>query len=137
MTTRAVTASPTVDVRLARPGRAVTPLRRGLSDPTSRVFADRRRDAVALAWDLTIHQLHQAFRRCVAAPSTDPLDDALSQELARIRLAAARYAVDDIQAALHRMTHGTYGMCQQCGYGITADRLRASPTARWCAACQV
>jgi RNA polymerase-binding transcription factor DksA len=137
MTTRAVTSSPAVDARFARPGRAGTPLRRGRSDPTPRVFADLRRDAVALTWDLTIHQLHQAFGRCVAAPSTEPPDDALSQELARTRLAAARYAVDDIQAALSRMAHGTYGRCQQCGCRITADRLHASPTARWCAACQV
>jgi RNA polymerase-binding transcription factor DksA len=137
MTTRAVTSSPTVDARFARPGRAATPLRRGRSDPTPRVFADLRRDAVALTRDLTIHQLHQAFRRCVAAPSTEPPDDALSQELAQTRLAAARYAVDDIQAALSRMAHGTYGSCQQCGCSITADRLQASPTARWCAACQV
>jgi RNA polymerase-binding transcription factor DksA len=137
MTTRAVTSSTTVDARFARPRRAATPLRRGRSDPTSRVFADRRRDAVALTWDLTIHQLHQAFGRCMAAPSTEPPDDALPQELARTRLAAARYAVDDIQAALHRMASGTYGRCQQCGCRITADRLRTSPTVLWCAACQV
>ena len=59
-----------------------------------------------------------------------------SQELARTRLAAARHAVDDIQAALSRMARGTYGRCQQCGQRITADRLQASPTARWCVACQ-
>jgi hypothetical protein len=57
-----------------------------------------QRDAVALTWDLTVHQLHQAFSRCMAAPSTDLLDAGVSQELARTRLAAARHAVDDIQA---------------------------------------
>ncbi|MFI7426888.1 TraR/DksA family transcriptional regulator [Micromonospora sp. NPDC049836] len=137
MTTRAVTSSPTVDASFAQSGRAGTPLRRGRSDPTPRVFADRRRDVVALTWDLTIHQLHQAFRRCVAAPSTEPPDDALSQELAQTRLAAARYAVEHIQAALSCMTDDTYFRCQRCGRGITADRLQASPTARRCATCQV
>ncbi|TNH29161.1 TraR/DksA family transcriptional regulator [Micromonospora orduensis] len=137
MTTRAVTSSPTVDARFVRPGGAATPLRRGRSDPTPRVFADRRRDAIALTWDLTVHQLHQAFGRCVAAPSTEALDDVMSQELARTRLAAARYAVDDIQAALRRMAHGTYGICQQCGCSITAHRLQGSPTAQRCATCQV
>jgi RNA polymerase-binding transcription factor DksA len=96
-----------------------------------------QRDAIALTWDLTVHQLHQAFSRCMAAPSTDLLNAGASQELARTRLAAARRAVDDIQAALSRMAGGTYGRCQQCGCMITAERLQASPTARWCAACQV
>jgi RNA polymerase-binding transcription factor DksA len=92
---------------------------------------------MALTWDLTVRQLHQAFSRCMAAPSTDLPYVGASQELARTRLAATRHAVDDIQAALSRMACGTYGSCQQCGRIIAADRLRASPTARWCATCQV
>ena len=137
MTTRAATSSPTVYATFARPVHATTPIRPGRSDPSPRVFADMRRDAVALTWDLTVHQLHQAFARCLATPSTELLDASASQELARTRLAAAKHAVDDIQAALSRMVRGTYGRCQQCGCRITADRLQASPTARWCAACQV
>jgi RNA polymerase-binding transcription factor DksA len=137
MTTRAATSSPTVEAQFARPGHATTPIHPGRSDPSPRASADLQLDALALTWDLTIHQLHQAFARCLATPSTDVRDASASQELARIRLAAARHAVDDIQAALSRMARGTYGMCQQCGCRITADRLQASPTTRWCAACQV
>jgi len=115
--TRTVTSSPTVDATFARPGCSATPLRRGRSDPTPQRFTALRRDAVALTWDLTIHHLHQAFGRCVASPATEPLDD--------------------IQAVLNRMAHGTYGRYRQCGCGITADRLRASPTTCWCDACQM
>jgi RNA polymerase-binding transcription factor DksA len=136
MTTRATTSSPTVDSPSTCSGHAITPIRPGRSDLSPRVFADMQRDAVALTWDLTVHQLHQAFARCLAAGSTE-LDAGASQELARTRLAAAKHAVEDIQAALSRMARGTYGRCRQCGCGITADRLQASPTARWCAACQV
>jgi RNA polymerase-binding transcription factor DksA len=136
MTTRAATSSPTVDSPSTRPGHASTPIRPRRWDPSPRVFADMQRDAVALTWDLTVHQLHQAFARCLATGSTELLDAAASQEMARTRLAAAKHAVDDIQAALSRMARGTYGRCQQCGRKITADRLQASPTARWCAACQ-
>jgi RNA polymerase-binding transcription factor DksA len=152
MTTRAAISSPTVDSPSTRRVHATTPIRPGRSDPSPPVSADMQRDSVDLTWDLTVHQLHQAFARCLATGSTELLDAGASspssasvgevthhgpsQELARTRLAAAKQAVDDIQAALSRMADGTYGRCQQCGRRITADRLRASPTARWCAACQ-
>jgi RNA polymerase-binding transcription factor DksA len=123
MTTRAATS-------------AATPIRAGQWEPPSSAFGDVQRDAVALTWDLTIHQLHQAFARSLASPPTEPLDTTATQELARTRLAAAQHAIDDIQAALSRMARGAYGRCHQCNEKIAADRLQASPTARWCAACQ-
>jgi hypothetical protein len=136
MTTRAATSSPTIDAVFAVPAHAVTPVHAGQRKPPPSVFADGQRDAVALTWDLTIHQLHQAFARCLATPPTE-LPDTAANELARTRLAAAKHAIDDIQAALSRMARGTYGQCQQCESRIAAERLQASPTARWCAACQV
>ena len=135
MTTLVANSSPAGDFPSTCPGHSATPIASGRSDASSHV-AHRQRDAVALTWDLTIHQLHQAFSQCMAAASTDILDAADSQELARTRLAAARHAVDEIQAALRRMACGTYGRCQQCDGNIAAERLQASPTARWCAACQ-
>jgi RNA polymerase-binding transcription factor len=137
MTMRSDTRRTTGDSASACADHATTPTSPGLSNASPRVGADMQRDAVALTWDLTVHQLHQAFSRCIAAPSSDLPDVAASQELARIRLAATRHAVDDIQAALGRLAGGTYGRCQQCGRTITAERLRVSPTARWCATCQV
>jgi hypothetical protein len=98
MTTRAATPSPTLDATFTPPVHAATPIRRGRSDPSPRVLADMQRDAVALTWDLTVHQLHQAFGRCLATPPTELLGVSASQELARTRLAAAKHAVDDIQA---------------------------------------
>jgi len=137
MRTRAATAGATVDATFARPVHVTTtPIRPGRSGPSSRVFADRQRDAVALTWDLTVNELYHAFARCFALGSAELQDAGASQELARTRLAAATHAVNDIQAAMRRMARGTYGRCQQCGCGIAVDRLQASPTARWCAACQ-
>ncbi|MEU8606504.1 TraR/DksA family transcriptional regulator [Actinoplanes sp. NPDC048791] len=133
MTTGTATSNAATDSASRYPGHATTPPSLGRSDTPPRNF----NDAVALTWDLTVHQLHQAFSRCMAAPSTGLPDVGASQELARTRLAAARHAVDDIQAALNRMACGTYGRCQRCGRMIAADRLQASPTARWCAPCQV
>ncbi|WP_229070910.1 TraR/DksA C4-type zinc finger protein [Actinoplanes sp. DH11] len=98
---------------------------------------DEQRDVNTLAWDLTVHQLHQAFARC-AFPNPDRAGESeRDEDLVRVRMAAVRHAVEDIQAALRRIESGTYGMCQQCGCIIAADRIRARPTTRWCTVCQV
>jgi RNA polymerase-binding transcription factor DksA len=136
MTTRAATSNSAVNASSALSAPA-TPTRPQASEASSSVSAETSRDAVALTWDLTIHQLHQAFVRCMASPLTGASDAGASRDLARIRLAAARHAVEDIRAALRRMAAGTYGMCQKCGCVIAAERMRAAPMARWCAACQV
>lgn len=41
-----------------------------------------------------------------------------------------------IDAAERRLTDGTYGYCVGCGEAIPAARLRASPAATRCMACQ-
>lgn len=41
-----------------------------------------------------------------------------------------------IDAALTRINAGTYGQCTDCGTGIPAARLQASPEAGRCIACQ-
>lgn len=140
MKTRAATFNSAVDAPSAWPGQATTPgppTRPEASEALPGGFAEMPPDAVALTWDLTVHRLHQAFARCIAPPVAGVLDVGASQELARIRLAAARHAVDDIRSALRRMASGTYGVCERCGCVIAADRMQAAPTARWCAACQV
>jgi hypothetical protein len=85
MTTRSANCRSTVDAPSAFPSQATTPTGPGRSDALPRVVAALQRDAVALTWDLTVYQLHEAFSRCMAAPSTDILDAGASQELARTR----------------------------------------------------
>lgn len=41
-----------------------------------------------------------------------------------------------IEAAERRLADGTYGSCLECGVAIPAARLRASPAAARCIACQ-
>jgi len=50
--------------------------------------------------------------------------------------AAARQALDDIEAALHRMETGRYGHCAVCDADIPVDRLLAIPQAPLCMNCQ-
>jgi DnaK suppressor protein len=41
-----------------------------------------------------------------------------------------------IATALERLERGTYGACTDCGTTIAAERLRATPQAARCMACQ-
>jgi DnaK suppressor protein len=60
--------------------------------------------------------------------------DESARVLATLR-EAERKEIDDIDAALVRITAGTYGRCQACGGAIGSQRLRALPEARLCLAC--
>lgn len=41
-----------------------------------------------------------------------------------------------LEAALERVTDGTYGVCSDCGEDIPPERLHAQPAAARCAPCQ-
>lgn len=49
---------------------------------------------------------------------------------------AARWALHEIEAALHRMDEGGYGICATCGEAIGLERLEVLPHTRFCPACQ-
>lgn len=40
--------------------------------------------------------------------------------------------LEDVKRALRRLDEGTYGTCEACGRPIPAERLEASPGARYC-----
>lgn len=42
----------------------------------------------------------------------------------------------EISDALHRLEHGSYGVCLECEEEISAKRLAAVPWARYCVTCQ-
>jgi len=43
--------------------------------------------------------------------------------------------VEEIDAALVRLTEGTFGVCEGCGRALGHTRLTAEPAARFCSAC--
>jgi DnaK suppressor protein len=47
----------------------------------------------------------------------------------------ARAHLEEIDAALGRVTAATYGTCERCGRPISPARLEARPTARTCVEC--
>ena len=63
------------------------------------------------------------------------VDSILEREIAEASAARARDAIDDIDAALTKMTGGTYGACESCRLPIPVERLEAIPHARTCVAC--
>ncbi len=42
----------------------------------------------------------------------------------------------EVENALRRVAGGSYGVCEGCGDGISANRLKAIPWARYCLTCQ-
>ncbi|MBO0829783.1 MAG: TraR/DksA C4-type zinc finger protein, partial [Streptosporangiales bacterium] len=49
---------------------------------------------------------------------------------------AARWALHEIEAALHRVDEGRYGVCVTCGEAIGLERLEVLPHTRYCPVCQ-
>jgi RNA polymerase-binding transcription factor DksA len=46
-----------------------------------------------------------------------------------------REQLADVEAAIDRVTQGTYGICEGCGQAINPARLEAMPAARRCMTC--
>ncbi|MFZ5845252.1 MAG: TraR/DksA family transcriptional regulator [Patescibacteria group bacterium] len=51
-------------------------------------------------------------------------------------IAQLKQQLSDIDAALLRVAHGTYGFCSKCGEMIDTDRLSILPTAILCLSCE-
>lgn len=57
------------------------------------------------------------------------------EHLAFATLEQGERTLAEVEAALRRMDHGTYGVCEGCGEPIPDARLRALPWARFCVKC--
>ncbi len=61
---------------------------------------------------------------------------AWDQAQAASLMGQARQQIDEVDAALVRLSAGTYGRCEQCGRPIGSERLAARPAARRCIECE-
>ena len=57
------------------------------------------------------------------------------EHLAFATLEQGQKTLAEVEAALKRVDHGTYGVCESCGEPIPEPRLRALPWARYCLKC--
>ncbi|SFL01307.1 TraR/DksA family transcriptional regulator [Geodermatophilus ruber] len=60
----------------------------------------------------------------------------LPDDVAVSRAASLQRTIQDIDAALARITAGTYGYCMDCGTEIPEERLELRPFVTCCVRCQ-
>ncbi len=101
-------------------------------------FRQRLRDARARLFqtvagtdaELDTLEVHQP-----GALAEDAATEVAMDVLARLE-GREKHELDEIDAAQSRLEAGTFGVCEECARPIPLARLRAIPTARYCAACQ-
>ncbi len=62
--------------------------------------------------------------------------DTLNRELDSSVELRVRAELGEVEAALHRLDEGRYGLCEVCGGQIAEARLEAMPATRYCVADQ-
>jgi len=85
----------------------------------------------------TMANLLDARRGSQADDEHDPEGATITLQFAESAalLANSRNHLDQVNAALGRMTEGRYGQCQLCGADIALARLEARPFAAHCVRC--
>jgi phage/conjugal plasmid C-4 type zinc finger TraR family protein len=72
----------------------------------------------------------------VSQHPADVADFTYQRELQRTTEQFLGRQAEQVEAAMRARDNGTYGMCQECGQPIPAERLQARPEATLCVACQ-
>jgi len=105
------------------------------------LLRERRRGDVAESQRMaeSLGTLLASRSESTADDEHDPEGPTLSSEWSRLQALRSDSAHDivAVDAALDRMSRGTYGICARCGRPIGVDRLRARPTAEFCIRCAV
>jgi DnaK suppressor protein len=57
------------------------------------------------------------------------------EHLAFANIEQGQKTLAEVEAAIHRMDRGSYGVCESCEEEIPEARLRALPWARYCVKC--
>jgi RNA polymerase-binding transcription factor DksA len=73
-----------------------------------------------------VRQREEALAECAQS---------LPDPVAQSRSASLQRTIEEIDAALTRIEHGTYGACTSCGTEIPEERLELRPFAGTCVAC--
>jgi RNA polymerase-binding transcription factor DksA len=84
--------------------------------------------------DFRVDQL-QRLAVAAARETTEPTSRPAGGVTSSLQ-AAARTALTEIDAALGRIAHNRYGLCESCDSAIPRERLTVLPMATMCMACQ-
>jgi RNA polymerase-binding transcription factor DksA len=103
------------------------PPRAGRPPPTTELLSDADLVEIraTLQTDRTVHLERLAW---LDEAGSDRFDD-------RAATAALRSLLLEIDAALQRLDHGGYGLCETCGGPVPASRLLALPHTTRCIEC--
>jgi RNA polymerase-binding transcription factor DksA len=97
-----------------------------LSHLRDRLIDELTTDLTEIAEPIEPHSMHEA----------DSATDEFDRGLALSQLSSTQDAFYEVEAALNRIRDGTYGRCEQTGVRINAERLKAVPWTRFCAAAE-
>ncbi len=79
--------------------------------------------------DETLHRLHSALGEVLASHQAEQATaDGPEAEVHRV-------ACESVQAALARISDGTYGRCTHCSTALPVERLEIIPQAELCMGC--
>ncbi len=115
-----------------------TPLDREALEAFRRLLEERERSLRAQIRDELLKASEEQYAE-LAGQVHDPEEASVADMLVDLNLATIEKHVDElreVEAALHRVREGTYGVCEQCGGPVGEARLRANPVARRCLRCQ-
>lgn len=93
---------------------------------------ERQRLKAAIVQHPVLERAPAGYGNHAADDATDVFDQAADASL----LLNMKRNLEEVEAALHRFEHGTYGRCQRCGERIEWARLEAHPQAALCMYCQ-
>ena len=80
-------------------------------------------------------EIGSELRKPLSADFEDQATDLENQEALEAIENSKIHEIRQIQAALKRISEGTYGICVHCGEDIDPKRLEALPTATRCISC--
>ena len=82
-----------------------------------------------------LSKVDSELHKRLSADSEDRAIELENQEALEVIESSDIREIRQIQAALKRITDGTYGICARCGKSIDPRRLKALPTATTCISC--
>lgn len=93
-------------------------------------------DVDAFRVDLEHHRQFQIEQLNALTADKSSRSDGSPAEVTSALMTAAEAALSDVDAALHRIEEGCFGLCQGCHDPIAVNRLEALPMASLCMSCQ-
>jgi RNA polymerase-binding transcription factor DksA len=104
--------------------------------PTGEYHGRSDLDVEAFRVDLEHHRQFRVEQLNELNADMSAESDGALDEVASALMMAAATALAAIDAALHRIEEGCFGLCQRCTGAIAVDRLKALPMAGLCMFCQ-